>query len=191
MRVLVLASASVGRAELLRRTGLPFLIDPSGCDETTDDIDPEAHVRSLALRKARDVSRRHADAVVIGADTIIDLDGEIIGKPESDEEAARMLGRLAGRYHRLLTGLAVVDSATCTEYVGVEATRVHLRDLTPGQIDAYVRSGETVGKSGSYELQGLGATIIDRIEGDFSNVVGLPMAYLAQALERFGVDILT
>ncbi len=190
MRELVLASASAGRAELLRRTGIPFTVDPSRCDENSDLHDPEEYVKLLALRKARDVAARHAGAVVIGADTIVEIDGEILGKPDSSASAARMLARLSGRFHRLLTGVAVVDSSSHTEYVGIEATRVHMRSLTPAEIAAYVASGEPEGKSGSYEIQGLGAAIIDRIEGDFSNVVGLPMAHLARALERFDIKIL-
>jgi septum formation protein len=102
-----------------------------------------------------------------------------------------MLGRLSGRFHRLLTGLAIVDGPTGKTYDGVEATLVHMRQLSSDEIDAYVRSGEPLDKSGSYELQGLGATIIDRIEGDFSNVVGLPMAHLSRALAQFGVHLLT
>ena len=191
MRTLVLASASAGRAELLRRTGLSFLVDPSRCDEATGIAVPNEHALTLALCKARDVAQRHTQAVVIGADTVIDLDGEILGKPESTSDAERMLSRLAGRFHRLVTGLAVIDSGSGLEYTGVEVTRVHLRSLSEGQIRAYVASGEPMGKSGSYEIQGLGAAIIDRIEGDFSNVVGLPMAHLAQALERFGIELLT
>ena len=191
MRTLVLASASPGRAELLRRTGVPFTISPSWCDEETRACDPIEHVKDLALRKARDVARRHPDAVVVGADTVIDLDGDILGKPESDLDAERMLMRLSGRYHRLLTGLAIVDSARGVEYVGTEVTLVRLRELTPAQIRAYVASGEPQGKSGSYEIQGRGATLIDRIEGDFSNVVGLPMAHLAREMEPFGIDLLS
>ena len=191
MRTLILASASAGRAELLARTGVPFTVSPSECGEEMCACDPVEHVKVLALRKARDVARRRQDAVVVGADTVIDLDGEILGKPESDQHAERMLTRLSGRYHRLLTGLAIVDSARGAEYVGVEATLVHLRELTPSQIRAYVASGEPAGKSGAYEIQGRGATLIDRIEGDFSNVVGLPMAHLARELAPFGIDLLS
>ncbi len=191
MRTIVLASASEGRAELLRRTGIPFTVEASRCAEESGPCAPEQYVQLLALRKARDVASRRPDAVVIGADTIVELDGEVLGKPESVGRAERMLAQLCGRYHNLLTGLAIVDSLDGAEYVGLESTRVHMRALTPAQIAAYVASGEPVGKSGSYEIQGLGATIIDRIEGDFSNVVGLPMAHLARALEQFGVHILT
>jgi septum formation protein len=190
MRTLVLASTSPARAELLACTGVPFTVSPSQCDEETCASNPVEHVRILALRKAREVARGHPDAVVVGADTVIDLDGEILGKPESDLHAERMLMRLSGRYHRLVTGLAIVDSANDAEYVGMEATLVHLRELTPSQIRAYVASGEPSGKSGSYEIRGRGATLIDRIEGDFSNVVGLPMAHLARELEPFGIDLL-
>jgi septum formation protein len=176
---------------LLRRTGISFVVDPRRCSEHTELDQPDEHAGALALRKARDVAARHPEAVIIGADTVIDLDGEILGKPKSVSDAERMLSRLAGRYHRLVTGLAVIDAVTGLEYSGVEITMVHLRDLTASQIRAYAASGEPEGKSGAYEIQGLGATIIDRIEGDFSNVVGLPMAHLAIALERFGIDVLT
>jgi septum formation protein len=189
MRSIVLASASAGRGELLRRTGLPFTIEPSNCDETTDASSPAEHVRMLALRKARAVAERHPDALVIGADTVIELDGEILGKPEAPSDAEKMLSRLAGQFHRLVTGIAIVDGAEGRSYCGVETTLVHIRHLTGEQIHSYVASGEPIGKSGSYDIQGLGATIIDRIEGDFSNVVGLPMAHLARALDSFGVRL--
>ena len=100
-----------------------------------------------------------------------------------------MLASLAGQFHRLVTGIALVDSDDGHSYCGVETTLVHIRHLTAEQIHSYVASGEPMGKSGSYDIQGLGATIIDRIEGDFSNVVGLPMAHLARALEAFGVRL--
>lgn len=189
MRAIVLASASTGRSELLRRTGLAFIVDPSNCDETTDASTPGEHVRMLALRKARTVADRHPDALVIGADSVIELDGAILGKPDSPAGAEQMLARLAAQFHRLVTGIAVVDSADGRYYCGVETTLVHIRQLSAEQIRAYVASGEPMGKSGSYDIQGLGATIIDRIEGDFSNVVGLPMAHLARALESFGVRL--
>jgi len=190
-RRIILASASPGRSELLRRTGLVFEVVPSDCDENTAATTPEEHVRELALLKARTVAGRQPDALVIGADSVAELDGETLGKPDSPDGARAMLGRLSGRFHRLLTGLAIVDGPTGKTYDGVEATLVHIRHLSSDEIDAYVRSGEPLDKSGSYELQGLGATIVDRIEGDFSNVVGLPMAHLARALRQFGVNILT
>ena len=187
---IVLASASPGRREVLRRTGLPFSVDPSDCDESLDAATPEEHVMTLAMRKAFAVAARHPDCVIIGADSVVELDGDILGKPGSSADARRMLARLAGRSHRLLTGIAIVDSGSGKTYQGIEATVVHLRALTDEQLDAYVASGEPMGKAGSYELQGLGAAIIDRIEGDFANVVGLPIAHLAGALEDFGVRML-
>lgn len=185
---LVLASGSAGRQELLRRTGVSFIVDPSDVDESTDASSVEEHVQTLALRKARSVAARHPEAVVIGADTLAELDGRVIGKPESADEARAMLRVLSGRYHRLLSGLAVL-APDGRAYCGLEVTSVHMRELTDEEIDAYVESGEPLGKSGCYEIQGLGATIIDRIEGDFANVVGLPMAHLAGVLKTFGVTI--
>jgi len=189
-RRLILASASTGRSELLRRTGIAFEAIPSDCDEATNTTDPEEHVKELALRKAQSVARRVKDAVVIGADTVVELDGEILGKPPGADGAREMLARLAGRTHRLVTGLAIVDSANGFAYDGTEQTLVRMRPLSASEIEAYVTSGEPLDKSGAYELQGLGATIIERIEGDFSNVVGLPMAHLARALTQFGVTLL-
>jgi len=189
-RRVILASASAGRVELLRRTGIGFEVMPSNCDETTKTTDPEEHVKELALRKAQSVAERVENAIVIGADTVVELDGEILGKPVGADGARDMLARLAGRTHRLLTGLAVVGSTDNSVYSGIEETLVHMRPLSASEIDAYVASGEPLDKSGSYELQGLGATIIDRIDGDFSNVVGLPMAHLARALTQFGVSLL-
>jgi len=189
-RRLILASASTGRSELLRRTGVAFQVIPSDCDEETVTTDPEEHVKELALRKAQSVAELEEDAVVIGADTVVEIDGEILGKPLGADGAREMLTRLAGRTHRLLTGLAVVDSTGRSSYSGIEETFVHMRPLSASAIEAYVASGEPLDKSGSYELQGLGATIIDRIDGDFSNVVGLPMAHLARALTQFGVTLL-
>ncbi len=187
---IVLASASPGRYEVLRRTGIPFTVDPSDCDESLDAATPEEHVMTLAMRKALAVASRHPDSIIIGADSVVELDGDILGKPGSSADARRMLGRLAGRSHRLLTGVAIVDSGSGKTYQGIEATLVHIRALTEEQLDDYVASGEPMGKAGSYELQGLGAAIIDRIEGDFANVVGLPIAHLARALEGFGVRML-
>ncbi len=186
---IVLASASQGRSDLLRRTRLPFIVDPSHCGEATETSSPQQHVTTLALRKAQEVARRHPDAIVVGADTIIELDGQIFGKPQSPAEAVTMLTRLQGRTHRLITGIAIIHALSERTYQGIETTQVHLRPLSGEQVSAYVASGEPVGKSGSYEIQGLGATIIDRIEGDFANVIGLPLAHLASALESFGLRV--
>lgn len=190
-RRIILASASPGRSELLRRTCIAFEVVPSDCDEDVEAATPEEHVRRLALRKARTVAERHPDALVIAADSVAELDGEILGKPGSPDGAREMLRQLSGRTHRLLTGLAIVDGPTGRTYDGIEATRVHMRELSTDEIGAYVQSGEPLDKAGCYEVQGLGATIIDRIEGDFSNVVGLPMAHLARALRDFGVELLS
>ncbi|MFW6055734.1 MAG: Maf family protein [Chloroflexota bacterium] len=185
---LVLASGSAGRQELLRRTGISFTVDASDVDESTDAASVEEHVQTLALRKARSVAARNPEAIVIGADTVAELDGTTIGKPESGDDAKAMLRLLSGHYHRLLSGLAVLGPDG-RAYCGLEVTRVHMRVLSDDEIDAYVESGEPLNKSGCYEIQGLGAAIIDRIEGDFANVVGLPMAHLAGVLKTFGIRI--
>ena len=147
-RRLILASASTGRGELLRRTGIAFEVIPSDCDEATEATDPEEHVRELALLKAQSVASHEENAVVIGADTVVELDGEILGKPLGADGAREMLARLSGRTHRLLTGLAVVDSADGSVFSGIEQTLVHMRPLNGAEIEAYVASGEPLDKIG-------------------------------------------
>jgi septum formation protein len=184
---LILASASPRRRQLLEQIGLIFQVMPSGVDEDDDDIvgrDPLANVQAIALRKARDVADRIENGIVIGADTQILADGEILGKPEGAADAVRMLSKLSGRVHRVITGVALVDAATGSEETWVETTLVTFRELTEGEISAYVKTGEPMGKAGAYGIQGRAAAFVERIEGCYFNVVGLPLAKLAQKLKE-------
>ncbi len=189
---LVLASTSPRRKELLGQLGLRFDIIPSEFDEgTITTADPAQLVRELAIGKARAVlSGLIGETIVIGADTIVLLDGEILGKP-CDEAAARaMLASLAGRTHRVLTGVALIHLPDGREVVDHTETAVTMRPLTPGQIDAYVASGEPMDKAGAYAVQGLGSVLVERLEGDYFTVVGLPLPRLARLLEDFGLNVL-
>jgi septum formation protein len=191
-RRIVLASSSPRRQDLLSKTGLVFETIPAKFDESAVTGAPGEVVKALALEKASEVSRllRGQDALVIGADTIVYIDGRILGKPADDREAEAMLAMLSGRTHVVFTGIAIVDTLTGRALVECEESRVHIRDLTPGEISAYVMTGEPRDKAGAYAVQGVGSVIVDRIEGCYFNVVGLPMSRLALMLKEFGVSVL-
>lgn len=177
----VLASASPRRAELLGSAGFSFLVDPVEIDESVwPGEDPESHVRRLAREKAVAGSRRHAGTPVLGADTVVVLDGVILGKPRDDEDARRMLARLSGRVHHVFTGVAVARDGQVSEAVDVSA--VTMSPWTGAEIEQYVASGEPRDKAGAYAIQGWASRRIDRIEGSWSGVVGLPIAVVHRLL---------
>ncbi len=162
---IILASQSPRRKELLEKIDRVFTVEPSHYDEQLDVTRPTEEVaRELALGKARDVARRFPEAIVIGADTIVEIDGEQLGKPHDEEEAVAMLRRLRGRSHHVVTGVAVV--AHGQEYVAADQATVLLAAYTEEDIASYVRSGEPMDKAGAYGIQSLPAHMIDRIEGD-------------------------
>jgi septum formation protein len=176
---LILASASPRRAELLRAAGYEFEIVVADVDERVRDGEPPAeYVRRLAAEKSSAVMA--ADAIILGADTTVVVDGEILGKPRDDDEAAAMLRRLAGRHHEVLTGVSIRQGAH--EVGRVESTAVWFSVLTKEDIAWYVASGEGRDKAGAYAIQGLASRFIPRIDGSYANVVGLPVAAVAELL---------
>lgn len=181
---LVLASASPRRVALLRQAGVSFtVVDPGPDRDWPGAAEPRVGVRALALEKARRVAARRPDRVVIGADTVVVLRGQRLGKPHDADESAAMLQRLHGRTHEVWTGIAVVrghETRTASEM-----TRVQFARMSPAEIEAYVRSGEPLDKAGAYGIQGLAGQFVRRIEGDYANVVGLPVARLRQILREF------
>ena len=180
---LVLASASPRRARLLAEAGYAFDVAPAGIDERRlGDETPAAYVRRLARAKAEAVAPRYPGRVVVGADTIVVIDGLVLGKPADAAEAAGMLGRLAGRRHTVLTGVALVRDARSE--VVVERTEVAFTALDAERIRWYVGTGEPDDKAGAYAAQGIGSRFIERIEGSYSNVVGLPIPVVGRLLER-------
>ncbi len=182
---LILASASPRRRQLLEQIGLTFQVMPGEVDE--DNLvgnDPLENVQILALRKAHDVAARMEDGIVIGADTQILADGEALGKPKDAADAVRMLSKLSGKTHQAITGVALVDAKTGLEETWVETTLVTFRKLSEDEISAYVETGEPMGKAGAYGIQGRAAAFVERIEGCYFNIVGLPLANLAQNLKR-------
>lgn len=193
MRPLVLASASPRRRQLLAQLGLRFRVCESAVDESsllagTDD--PVRLTQALALAKAQAVACREEDAIILAADTVVVVDGEILGKPGDAAEAVAMLERLQGRTHRVVTGVVVADVPGGRRETAAEDTLVTMRSLTRPEIEAYVAGGEPMDKAGSYAIQGLGSTLVTRVEGCFYNVVGLPLARVASMLKGFGIDVL-
>jgi septum formation protein len=181
---LVLASASPRRVTLLRQVGASFtVVDPGPDRAWPGEAEPRHGVRALALDKARRVAARRADSVVIGADTVVVVRGARLGKPADAEEAEAMLERLHGRTHEVWTGIAVVRGEE--QRTAAECTRVQFARLEPEDIAAYVKSGEPLDKAGAYGIQGLGGMFVRRIDGDYSNVVGLPLARLRSVLAEF------
>jgi septum formation protein len=186
--VLVLASGSPRRRQLLDWLGIEYAIEPADLDETPRPGESaEELVRRLACAKALAVAGRRSGACVLAADTIVEIDGVLLGKPVDRAEAALMLARLAGREHRVVTGFALVEPGGTVLAQDVVLSRVRFRALDSRAISAYVASGEPEGKAGGYAVQGLGAGLIDRVEGSLTNVIGLPLTEVAQALEGAGV----
>ena len=178
---LVLASASPRRRELLQRLGWQFEVRPADVDETPiAGEDPVAYVRRLAEAKAVAVFADTPDAVVLAADTVVDLDGALLGKPADTGSARSMLRRLSGRTHRVHTGVAVASSSRCR--VGSDTTFVTMAPLGTSVIEWYVGTGEPLDKAGAYAIQGAGAMFVERVRGSTSNVVGLPLAVVARLL---------
>ncbi len=186
---LILASASPRRRELLERYHTELNIDPSpGPDVPPERPGPAEIVKALSAAKAADVAARHPGELVIGADTIVELDGVILGKPVDRDDAFRMLRMLSGREHRVYTGVTIFrDDLLSSE---AEATRVFFREMTDEQINAYIDTGEPMDKAGAYGCQGAASLFIEKIEGDFFNVMGLPLCHLGQMLERLGASLL-
>lgn len=181
---LVLASASPRRSALLSQIGLTFEVRPSDIVEPPYNIhsnNPASEVtQKLALMKAAAVAQHFDDALIIGADTLVSLDGELLGKPTDDADAFRMLTHLSGTCHEVVTGVALVNARTEREIVWSETTQVYFRELQSTEIDAYIASGEASDKAGAYGIQGRGAAFVRRIEGCYFNVVGLPLASLIE-----------
>ena len=182
---LILASQSPRRKELLGLFHIPFTVQVSDADETMDPNLSAAEAVAMVSRRKAEAIPREADDVVIAADTIVVLGGEILGKPKDTADASRMLHLLSGRDHQVMTGMTVLrgnQCRTCTEI-----TDIHFRDLTDREISAYIRTGEPMDKAGSYAIQGGAALFCEKLDGDYYNVVGLPVCRLGQILRRMAV----
>jgi septum formation protein len=183
---IILASASPRRAEILTKLELVFAVRPSAIDENLTEILPPAESAvELAERKARAVAAEIPNGIIIGADTIVVLGKEFLGKPASEGEARAMLRRLSNRTHRVFTGFVIFDQPSNRFASGVEMTEVTFRELEDEEIDAYVRSGGAMDKAGAYGIQDLSAVFAERINGCFYNVVGFPLTRFYLTLRAF------
>jgi septum formation protein len=183
---LILASASPRRAELLRMLGLDFEIRPAGIDETyMPHEEPGAHAERLAREKAAAIAAAEPDAIVIGSDTVVVVDDDVLGKPRDADEAVGMVLRLQGREHTVASGVALVANGVIAS--DVERVLVWFRSFDRDMAKAYVATGEPMDKAGAYGIQGYGAVLVERIEGDYFAVMGLPVSRLIRILESLGL----
>ena len=188
---IILASASERRREILGLTGLKFSVEESGIEEEMRaGMPPRRLARLLSRQKAAAVASREKDAIIIAADTFVIINGRYLGKAHDRAEARAMLRALNGRQHLVITGYTVMDSSDGRRISGSSGTKVYFRRLGKEEIDSYVKTGEPIGKAGAYAIQGLGAALVRKIEGDFYNVVGLPLSALVMTLKRFGIRAL-
>ncbi len=187
---ILLASTSPRRKDLLQLLRIPFeVIPPDFPEAIRSDQAPLDQAKAFALGKARSVAFRFPDRLVLGSDTLIEVEGDILGKPKAPGEARRMLRRLAGRPHLIHTAIALVRASKELEEVAVETVRVWMKELSEEELAGYLATGESLGKAGAYAIQGEGGTLIQRLEGDYTAAVGLPLRLVAELLQRHGVDV--
>ncbi len=185
---LILASQSPRRKYLLEQAGLTFRVIPSRIDESKRPLSPPGdYVQSLAIAKAEDVARSNPDSWVLGADTIVAVDGRMLGKPKSAQEARIMLRRLSGKTHQVFTGFCICRQRTARQLADTVRTEVTVKTLTDQEINWYNSTGEPFDKSGAYAIQCLGTFLVRRINGSYTNVVGLPVCEVVEILIREGV----
>lgn len=190
-KTIILASASPRRRELLKLTGLKFRVDASAYEENLClKLKPHKLARFLSEEKARTVAEKYKDALIIAADTFIVFKNKLLGKPHTAGEARKMLRMLNGKAHSVVTGFTVIDTGRNKKVSRSVETKVYFKKLSTKEIDAYVRSQEPLDKAGAYAIQGLGSVIIKKIEGDYFNVIGLPLSALTESLKKFGIYVL-
>lgn len=189
---LILASASPRRRDLLTQIGCRFSVIPSDAAEDNDrPLAPEALTIQHAAAKAGDIAARYCGPqLVLGADTVVALDGVIFGKPADKADAARMLTALSGQTHEVVTGVVLIDCQNGTTWQEAVKTRVTFHRMTNEEIEAYIASGEPMDKAGAYAIQGRGAVFVKQIEGCYANVVGLPVSTVYKILQKAGVTLL-
>ncbi len=188
---IILASASPRRKELLELIGLQFKVDPADYKEDMNlKLSPHELARALSLEKAKSVAGKYNNAIIIAADTFVSIRGQILGKPHTEEEAKRMLVSLDGVTHSVITGFTILDTDTGKKISRSVETKVTFKKLTEKEIDAYIKTKEPLDKAGAYAIQGLGSVLVKGIEGDYFNVIGLPLCPLVECLAEFGIRIL-
>ena len=181
---LILASASPRRKQLLEQIGLPFISMPSHIEENEEGNDPELHTLVLSEKKVKTVFPASKDQWILGADTIVVIGKEILGKPRNQSEALSMLECLSGKSHEVITGFCILNPSGIIAHSEAVSTKVEFKDLQRDEIESYVATGEPFGKAGSYAIQGIGTFMVKGIRGSYTNVVGLPISALISALEK-------
>lgn len=192
MKKIILASSSPRRKQLLSQIGIDFTIDPHNSEEKLNPrLKSKGQAEFLSKQKAQIIAEKHLgeEGLVLGVDSVIDFQGETLGKPKTETDARHTLHRLSGEMHTAITAFTILDLQSKRMVTKSVETKVYMRRLSKKEIDAYVRSRESMGQAGSYAIQGKGKVFVERIEGDFYNVVGLPLTALTEELKRYGVTI--
>ncbi len=191
MKKIILASTSSRRKELLEKTGLKFRVVSSGYEEDmTLKLKPIDLVKFLSKGKAKAVAKKHKNQIIIGADTIVVLGDSVLGKPHSPLEARKMLRMISGKTVLVVTGFTIIDSYTQKTVSRSIEGKVFFKKLSSTEIDKYIKSKEPLDKAGAFAVQGIGSTLIKKIEGSCTGIIGLPMYELAKELKKFGINIL-
>ena len=191
MRKIILASSSPRRKEIFAKLRLPFEIVHSDYEEDmTLPMPPIELAKYLSLGKAESVASKNPDAIVIAADTFVVFENKFLGKPKSENEAKEMLQMLSGKENDVVTGVSIVDKQNNKQISFHDISKVFIQELSDEIIDSYIKTGDSIDKAGAYAIQEIGAILIEKIEGDFFNIMGLPLRRLAQELENFGIKIL-
>lgn len=188
---IILASGSPRRSALLTQLGLSFEIQPSNINEDLEGFEPKDLVKELALRKAKSIAQKNEKALVIGADTTVVFNNEVLGKPSNNEDAISMLEKLSGNKHSVFSGVSLLDADSYQSITFFEETIVYFAELSANEIKFYVNGGSPLDKAGAYGIQDdWGSVFVERIEGDYYNVVGLPLNRLYSELKRFKPEVL-
>lgn len=191
MKKIILASGSPRRKMLLEMIGLKFeTVKSNYREDISKKLSPRKLTEYLSQQKANKSGLRYPNSIIISADTVVVLDGRIIGKPKTLEEARKILTELSGKEHSVITGLTVFDSGSNKKITKSQETKVFFRKLSTGEINNYIKQENTLDKAGAYGIQGIGSLLINKIEGDYFNVVGLPLAVLHESLKEFGVNLI-
>lgn len=191
MKDIILASESPRRKEILEMVGLKFKIVKSSFEEYVDiKLKPHELVKKLSLEKAKVVFENHKGSIIISADTIVVCAGKILGKPKDENDAKKMLGFLSNKVHSVITGFSIIDGDLKKVIIKSIETKVFMRKISSTEIDSYIKTKEPLDKAGGYAIQGLGSIFVKKIEGDFFNVVGLPIYALIRELKKLGVEVI-
>lgn len=189
MRKIILASSSPRRKEILSKSGLPFEIVPSNYEEDmTLAMEPNELAKHLSSGKAEDVAEKSPDAIVIGADTFVSIEGHILGKPHTEARAKEMLKLLSGSVHSVFTGYTIIDTKSKKKISKAVETVVYFKNLSEQDIEGYIDTGEPLELAGAYAIQSIGSMFIEKIDGNYSNIMGLPLFHIVEDLKEFGIS---